>query len=73
MLEAERGGERLRVRGEREPLIETEAGEKGEWEESRRGENRDQRRQEAAGQPCGPYGRFLPGDINRPLLGWMGL
>lgn len=77
MLRVERGAERLRGRVEREPLIDAEkqgqrdGGAKGECEEERRGQGPEKARSgRAAVRPCG---RFLPGDINRPLLGWMGL
>jgi hypothetical protein len=48
MLEAERGGERLRVRGEREPLIETGAGRRrGKRRMGRVEERREQRPEKA--------------------------
>lgn len=79
MLRAERGCERLRGRVEREPFTDAEkrgqgdGGGKGRMGrgEEKRGQGPEKARSgRAAVRPCG---RFLPGDINRPLLGWMGL
>lgn len=49
-----------------------ERGRKRELEEGREERGENERRKEAAGsgRACG---RFLLGDINRPLSGWMGL
>lgn len=70
-MESQRDREGKRTKGSYRERRETEREKKG----MERGKRTEARTKEGNKRPgAGPAcGRFLPGDINRPLSGWMGL